>query len=324
MPRAAMSVATSARVSPRAEGGERPLALALALVAMNGGSVDARFVERPGDAVGAALGAGEDDDARELGIVEQFDQKIALLRRFDEEDVVLDAIGGLGRRRHRDLDRIVQQFAGERADVGGHGRREEQVLALFGQFPHDAADRLDEAEVEHLIDLVEHQKFDRAETRDAGVEMIEQASGRRNEHVEARLKRADLRAMRHAAEHDGDLEAKAVRKIAEALGDLAREFPRRAQHKDASPASRRRAPVSHKPMKDRQREGGRLAGAGLGDADEIAALHQGRDRLGLNRGRTRIAKLGQRDIEGRGKAEPVKTIQDVKSFKKCRSGLRRA
>src|SRR6202042_2063354 len=34
-----------------AEGAEGPLALALAFVAVNGGRVDARLVERPGDAV---------------------------------------------------------------------------------------------------------------------------------------------------------------------------------------------------------------------------------------------------------------------------------
>jgi hypothetical protein len=46
------------------EGGQCALTLALALIAMNGGSIDARLVEGAGDAVGAVLGAGEDDDAR--------------------------------------------------------------------------------------------------------------------------------------------------------------------------------------------------------------------------------------------------------------------
>ena len=81
-----------------AEGGQRALALALALIAMNDGSVDARLIECAADAIGAVLGAGEDEDAGELGIVEQLDQEVALLRRFDKKDVVLDAVGGLGRR----------------------------------------------------------------------------------------------------------------------------------------------------------------------------------------------------------------------------------
>src|SRR5689334_2898538 len=65
------------------EGGQRALTLALALVAMNGGSVDARLVERAGDAIGAVLGAGEDNHARQVRIVEKFDQQVALLRRFN-------------------------------------------------------------------------------------------------------------------------------------------------------------------------------------------------------------------------------------------------
>ncbi len=227
-----------------------------------------------------------------------------------EQHALLDAVGGLGGGRHRDLDRVTQQFAGERADIGRHRRREEQVLPLPGQFPDDAADRLDEAEVEHLVDFVEHQKFDRVEMRDAGVEMVEQPAGRRDKHVEAGLKRANLSAMRHAAEHDRDLQTKPVRQVAEALGDLAREFAGRAQHEHAGAASRRGTPVGHDLIKDRQCEGRSLARACLGDADQVATLHQGRDGLDLNWGRPREAKLGQRCIEGRGEAEPVKIIQD--------------
>ncbi len=119
--------------------------------------------------------------------------------------------------------------------------------------------------------------------------MVEESTRSGHQHVEASLKRAYLRAVRHAAEHDRDLERKPVGEVAEALRDLARQFARWAQHEHARAASRRRAPVAHEPVEDRQREGRGLAGAGLGDADEIAALHQGRDRLGLNRGRTREA-----------------------------------
>ena len=124
--------------------------------------IDASLVQRLGDAVRAALGAGEDENARHRRVVEQLNQHVALLRRVDENDAVLDPIGGLGRRRHRHLDRIVQKLARERANVGRHGRREEEVLPFPRQFAHDAADRLDEAKVEHLVDLVEHQEFDRA------------------------------------------------------------------------------------------------------------------------------------------------------------------
>ena len=73
------------------------------------------------------------------------------------------------------------------------------------QVADDAADRPEEAEVEHLVDFVEDEELDVAQIGDARVEMIDQPPGRRDQHVEAVGERADLRAMRHAAEDDGDL-----------------------------------------------------------------------------------------------------------------------
>ena len=204
----------------------------------------------------------------------------------------------------------MQQFAGELADVGRHGGGEEQVLPLPRQFAHDAADRPDEAEIEHLVDLVEDQEFDRAQSGDARVEMVEQTSRRRHQHVEALGQRPDLGAVRHAAEDDGDVERQAGREVAEALGDLAGEFARRAEHENARAAARRRLLVGDEAVENRQRERRRLAGAGLGDADQVAALHQDGNGLRLNRRRLGVAHLGQRGHERRGKAEAVEIFQE--------------
>ena len=46
---------------------------------------------------------------------------------------LLDPVDGRGGRGDRDLGRIVQQLAGQLADLGRHGGREEQVLALLRQ-----------------------------------------------------------------------------------------------------------------------------------------------------------------------------------------------
>ena len=147
------------------------------------------------------------------------------------------------------------------------------------------------------------------ERGDARVEMVEQTPRRRHQHVEALGQRADLRAVRHAAEDDGDVERQAGREVAEALGDLAGEFARRREHENARPAARRRLLVGDQAVEDRQREGRRLAGAGLGDADQVASLHQDGNGLGLDRGRLGVAHLGQRGDERRGKAEAVEIFQ---------------
>ena len=115
--------------------------------------------------------------------------------------------------------------------------------------------------------------------------------------------------MRHAAEDDRDVERQAGREVAEALGDLAGEFARRREHEHARPAARRGLLVGDEAVEDRQREGRRLAGAGLGDADQIAALHQNGNGLGLDGRRLGVAHPGQRSDERRGEAEAVEIFQ---------------
>lgn len=91
---------------------ERSLALTLALIAVNGERADARFGERLRHFIGAALGSREDDRARHRTIFEELDEHVALAQLVDEDDAVVDAIGSLGRWRHRDLNRISEEFAG--------------------------------------------------------------------------------------------------------------------------------------------------------------------------------------------------------------------
>jgi hypothetical protein len=56
-------------------------------------------------------------------------------------------------------------------------------------------------------------------------------------------------------------------------------------------------------LQNRQGESRSLAGAGLGDAKQILALQQERDRLGLNGGRGRIALFAERAEDRLGKAK---------------------
>ena len=68
-----------------------------------------------------------------------------------------------GRRRRRvgqlaDMG-LVQQFVGQTADLARHGRREEQVLPVRRQRRQDLANPRQEAHVEHVVGLVEHQRF---------------------------------------------------------------------------------------------------------------------------------------------------------------------
>ena len=85
--------------------------------------------------------------------------------------------------------------------------------------------------------------------------------------------------------------------------DLDRELAGRGE--DQRPAGLRRRPAGERQelVQDRQREGRGLAGAGLGDAEDVAAGHLRGDRLRLDRRRRVEAGAGERVGERLGEAE---------------------
>ena len=93
-----------------AEAFKRCLPRALALVAVDGvrGDTDQRQVAR--DAIGATLGAREDDDALQRWILQQSRQCSALMAVLDEVDALFDAIDGLAGVGDLDANGVVQQF----------------------------------------------------------------------------------------------------------------------------------------------------------------------------------------------------------------------
>ena len=134
---------------------------------------------------------------------------------------------------------------------------------------------MDEAHVEHAVGFVEHQHFDLVEAQRALIDQIEQAAGRRHQHLDAARERADLPVDRHAADGERNLERADVPAIgAEAVGDLAGQFARRRKHQHAAGFLRGTLTLVEQVIQDRQREGCGLAGAGLRDADDIAALQR--------------------------------------------------
>ena len=288
---------------------ERTFPLVLALVAVDRASRDPAVIEMLGDLVGAAFRSCEDERPGHSRVGEKLDEEIALAACFYEHDLVVDAVGGFRHRSHGHLDRIDEKVARERGDFVGHRRREKQVLPAFWKGADDPPDSLDETEIEHAIGFVEDEEFGVAEARRAGVEVILEAAWGCDQNVEAARERLNLRAMRHAAEDDGDRQGKVRAKAAEALGDLARQFARRAQNQHAAAMSWSSASVRREIMEDGKREGRRFAGAGLGYADEVAARHDGWNCLCLDRRWMRVTLFGQSLQKRRGEAEPGEISQ---------------
>src|SRR6266851_3085755 len=142
--------------------------------------------------------------------------------------------------------------------------------------------------------LVEHHGLDPVEHDVALSDQIEKPPGGRDQDVDPARHRGDLRMLADAAEDDGAAHAEMPSIGAEAFLDLEGELAGRGQHQNARGLAPRGGSIRCKQLQDRQRKGGGLAGAGLGDAQQVAAGEEIGDRLRLDRRRHRVALLFER------------------------------
>ena len=111
--------------------------------------------------------------------------------------------------------------------------------------------------------------------------MIKQAARGRDQHIDAALELGVLIVKRNAADYESDVELTVGAVSGEILLDLRRELARRLQNERARHARTGAALFQH--GQHRQREGRRLAGAGLRDAEHVAPGEHVRYRLILDR-----------------------------------------
>ena len=117
-----------------------------------------------------------------------------------EAEQLGDGVRGGGRRGDLDARRVVQEGIDQALDLRRHGGREEQRLPAWRQQLADLLDVGDEAHVEHAVGLVDHQDLDAAQQDLAALELVEQASGRGDQHVDAAVELPELVVERHAAD----------------------------------------------------------------------------------------------------------------------------
>ena len=165
------------------------------------------------------------------------------------------------------------------ADRGGHGRGEERDLLGVGGVREDGLDILGEAHLEHLVGLVEHEVLQLGEVEGALVEVVHDPAGRADDDVDAAAERRQLDAVALAAVDGQHVHAAHVR----AYFSNASQTCRASSRVGASTSACGRLLREVEPVEDRQRECRGLAGAGLREADDVAAGEQGRDGRGLDR-----------------------------------------
>ena len=130
---------------------------------------------------------------------------------------------------------------------------------------------MDEAHVEHAVGLVDDEHRHGIEADLLLLDEIEQAARRGDQDVDAVAHRGDLRVLADAAENDGVAIAVMLAVNLQALADLNGELARRRQDQRARRLGGGRFAVLGETLQQRQAERGGLAGAGLGDAEQVAA-----------------------------------------------------
>src|SRR5262249_1037213 len=94
--------------------------------------------------------------------------------------------------------------------------------------------------------------------------------------------------------------------------NLSRQLARRAQHQHARALLLERFAVRGEAIEDRKRERGGLAGAGLRNADQVAAGENQRDGVGLDRGGGGVLFLGEGALDRLCEAEFVERRQNTR------------
>ena len=129
-----------------------------------------------GDAVGTDLHAAENNHAVDLHPFDEGNQEVKLLHCTDWVNDVFDRLG----RRELDtvsyIDRVFKALGGEALDVVRNRGREKEGLAVRVAHFNDARDVVDKAHIEHTVDLVEDEDFDRSEVEILLLHVVEQAT----------------------------------------------------------------------------------------------------------------------------------------------------
>ena len=133
--------------------------------------------------------------------------------------------------------------------------------------------------------------------------VVHHAAGRADDDGRAVFEGLDLGRERRAAVHGDGADAAVLAHLVDLARDLLGQLARGHEHE------RLHAPgVGVAALHDRQREGERLARAGPGLADHVAALEQERDRLDLDRRGGGNAHVGDSGLDGRVEVQFVERM----------------
>ena len=171
--------------APRLEVAQGTCAGVLTLVAVNHRRADSRAIQMLADAVRAALRLAEYQRLPFLRRREHVPQDAALPCLRNRVDPVADRGRYELTLRDVHLDRRPREFGRKPRHLYRECRRKQQRLTIARERGQDAAQRWQKAHIEHPIGFVQCQDFHTRQIDRALLHVIDQASGRGHDHVNA-------------------------------------------------------------------------------------------------------------------------------------------
>ena len=182
---------------------------------------------------------------------------------------------------------VVEVLAHELVDPVVEGRGEQHPLSGAWGLVHDAGDDGEEAEVGHVVGLVEHGDFHRVERDELLLHEVFEATRAGHDDVDACFESCDLALLGYAAEDRGDLEAIGGRERLHRNTDLSGELASRGKHEAewASGATLSASQLAAEARHHRNGERERLARTGLSPAEHVTTVQGVGQGVMLNRKR---------------------------------------
>ena len=229
---------------------------------------DARGRELLGQLLGGVLGAGEGERAALSCNEFAHDGRLVVAAHVEE------VVRHRGDRRRSAVDAVrhgvVQVALDQLVDRVVERRGEEQSLAVPRGGVEEALHGGQEAEVGHVVGLVEHGDLDVAQAHVALADEVLEATRGRDDDVDPAPQRGDLRVLAHATEDGHGAQLERGRERRHGLGDLDGQLTGGDQDEGARGVRRATATGLREGGDHRQRERHRLAAAGAAAAEHVA------------------------------------------------------
>ncbi len=199
-------------------------------------------------------------------------------------------------------DRVYQELPDERVDRPVERGREEEPLAAAGRLCEQPAHRGKEAQVGHVVGLVDDGDLDGGQAAVSLRDQVLKSSGTGHEDVDASAKSGHLRVLADATEDRARGEASGLRQRCEGLVDLVGQLAGGRQDERSWCLGPGRAAVGE-PGHQRKQEGIGLAGARAATAEHVAPGKGVGQSSGLDRRWGVDAEAGQDVCETCGHAD---------------------